>query len=108
MEGVDLSLPDCISHSPERGENEDNVDIIPLGRPGPQCQEHCGIYTRAQEEDREAAGLFDDKAKPDRGEGITHSIDNEDSAEDVNTISARNKTLKKQFFGFVVNVSLKY
>ena len=35
VEGVDLCLPNCIGHSPERSENVDDVDIIPLGRPGP-------------------------------------------------------------------------
>ena len=94
IESIYLSLPDSISNTPESCKNIDNTYRGGCWCPGEHGDYHGNIYTSSKDENWKSSNKLDYESKPNRSKGITNTKHNENSANNMNTISTGYKTLE--------------
>ena len=94
VESIDLGLPDSVSNSPEGSKNIYYSNRGGSGCPSEHGDDNGKVNTCAKDEDGESSNKLDDEPKPNRSKGINNSKNNEDSPNNMNTISTGNKTLE--------------
>lgn len=90
-----MCLPDGICHSPECGQDVEDVSLLWVGRPGEENDHNDNVDECAKKENGHTPDVFDDEPKAEGADGITDSKYNQDVAQVVNAIRARDITLKR-------------
>ena len=86
---VNLRLPDGVCHTPEAGQDVEDVRLLRVGRPREEDGDAGDVDECAHEEDGHAADLLDDVAEAEGANGIANAEHDDDVADVLNSVGAR-------------------
>ena len=90
---VDLRLPHGVCHTPQPGQDEEEVGLLRVWLPGVEGSHHAKVDDGAKDEDGNAPNVLDEESKAEGADGVTDAINDQDVAEVLHTIGAAHVTL---------------